>query len=385
MGCRTVVLTNLSKKNPPKHILDNIDEIHNIDTSDPYAIYRFFKDYLIDPDTRFLAMLDAYIPLVSRICKNLCIPFIDQRSAQACARKDKMLPFVKKAGFSIPKTIFLRSGDSASKLSKLKFPLVLKPVDEAGGHGFCIVKNIQKAKKHISLLKKNKINIFGLKAAQIVMAQELIQGEEFSIELVLNKTGKPIFSNVTLKDLSDGLYRVQLGHTLPAPISKKLENKLVSLTSLLCQNLELFNVSVHCEIIIKEDEIYFIEMSGRGPGGRIDDAIDLSYGIDFHKLTIENTFSIAKKIKKKKKPEFSYITYMVTPKKGKLKKINGIISARKCKGVKKVVQTKPIGAQLFGLINSINRVGVLIACGKTPEQARKRALKAVKKIRIDVA
>jgi hypothetical protein len=55
-----------------------------------------------------------------------------------------------------------------------------------------------------------------------LLAEQFVQGDEYSVEMLV-RDGRPLFANVTAKQLFPGPRPVELGHLVPAPIEESLD------------------------------------------------------------------------------------------------------------------------------------------------------------------
>jgi len=125
----------------------------------------------------------------------------------------------KKNNLKIPKYFLLNNNYNGNikkeiKIKKIKFPLVIKPVNEGSSLGVYICKNSNQFKKHYNLLKK---------IYKKILVEEYIPGKEIQAAVMGNKSlgaielvPKRKFYDYQAKYSS----KAKTKHIMPAPITK---------------------------------------------------------------------------------------------------------------------------------------------------------------------
>lgn len=160
-------------------------------------------------------------------------------------------------------------------------PLIVKPANRQGSIGTVIVHDLRDLRRawNKSRLRDEGIALPRRGLPEITLIEQFIAGREFSVEALVHQ-GQIIFSNVTLKDLFEGTSPVESGHTVPAPISDALTERLVSETQKVLHATGFGSGIIHCEWMLVGDTPYLVECAGRFPGGGIIGLIDRAYDID---------------------------------------------------------------------------------------------------------
>ena len=99
------------------------------------------------------------------------------------------------------------------KANELSFPCIVKPVDSSAGRGITICKKTCDVKEAVS---------YALKESQegLVILESLIEGKQFSLE-TLSSNGVHKLIAIAAQTMDSKEKHVEVGHILPAPISKK--------------------------------------------------------------------------------------------------------------------------------------------------------------------
>lgn len=163
---------------------------------------------------------------------------------------------------------------------KLKFPIILKPINRSGSSGVRRINN--------SLELKEVINTYEDKESLLI--EEIIIGKEFSVETII-QNGKIIFSSITDKitNEDDTDFFVEMGHSVPSILlNKKLQKKLLEINRIiLIERLNFLDGVAHVEFKINDNgEIFLIELASRPPGDSIIELYSLSLNESFEELIV---------------------------------------------------------------------------------------------------
>ena len=124
-----------------------------------FSIRDFKKIIKISKKNKIFAAMsicsDLAVQPLSKISKHLKIPGISLKSAIICTNKIFMKNHFKKNGIPTSKYHLFKDLKSTKKLiSKMNFPIVMKPIDSYGQKGVFLIKNYKQLKTKINLSKK---------------------------------------------------------------------------------------------------------------------------------------------------------------------------------------------------------------------------------------
>lgn len=280
---------------------------------------------------------------------------------------------------SQPKYIIINKDIEDLKIikDKIKYPLVAKPTDCGGaGRGVSIAKNDKELIDSIELAKPFAKN-------DRIIIEEFIEGTELTIDALSYKGNASILS-ISDKEKPVQKYRVATSLNFPAKISHKQRVEVEELVKNAITTIGISNGASHTEVIIdKEGKPYLVEISARGGGGHLFNTIvyentGLNYPQEFAKILCEEKPNL--KIIKNEGVVYRFFN----PPIGKIKEI---IISNKIDLLPYIVTygiTAKKGDVFNGLIDSMHRVGFLVAKGNTREEAIKNADEAESLIRFIV-
>ena len=253
-----------------------------------------------------------------RISKELKTKNISKISAELSSDKEKLYNFLKKKKFNIPNfSIIKNKKDAENFLKKNKFPLILKPLDGRGSRGVYYIKN----KNQLFYYMKNS---FGKKRNKSLILQKFLKGIQISSEtLVVNKKDFTILSERNYGDTKH-LYPnvIENGGNIPFKPNFQTKVKIQKEIKRLIKLMRVNNFPLKCDLILKNQKIYFLEASPRFGGGFVASHVSKElYGLNFLetylKILLGNKIH---KINFKFKNKFSSIRFVILNKKGKVKK-----------------------------------------------------------------
>lgn len=219
---------------------------------------------------------DYPVNTVAFISDALNLPGLSIESAKYCTNKYLQKSILIDAGLSVPKFNYIdTSKDEVKNLVKSNQEYVLKPLSSSGSRGVHKIKAPQDFEIAIRDSLKYSDDSF-------LILEEYIDGEEFSVEMLLQDNECHIIAITEKKLLKSDSVFVEKGHVIPAKIPIQIENAIRNCAKETVRVLNLNNCAVHLELKVNENgKIYIIEVGARLGGDFITShLIPLSKGID---------------------------------------------------------------------------------------------------------
>lgn len=146
------------------------------------------------------------------------------------------------------------------KESKILFPCIVKPVDSSAGRGISICySNVDLSRSVEYALKES--------SQGLVIIESLLDGIQFSIE-TLSYSGQHKVVAIAAQTMDRTEMQVEIGHILPAPISKGLNSSITEYALKLLNGFDIQTGACHVEVRIVENEIYTLDFASRMGGWR---------------------------------------------------------------------------------------------------------------------
>lgn len=203
----------------------------------------------------------------------LGLPGISIESARIATEKKSRLEKFKEFGILMPEHRSL-AGMSVyeewlSVSDEIGFPFVVKPNSLAGARGVQLIENELQMSSYFACKDAFKSEHF--------IFEQYIEGEQLSTESVISQ-GEILHTAIALRhyDTTRLLrpYLIEDGHSFPHAISLSLDHKIGEIVKLSARALGIENGVLKGDLIIdNNDRVFTIEMAARTSGGRFADTV----------------------------------------------------------------------------------------------------------------
>ena len=324
--------------------------------------------------------------IVSKVAKKMNLPGLSPDVAQKATDKKLRIECFKKN--NIPSPNFFTASSASEILEKIDtfdFPLVIKPIDNAGSRG------VSKIEKVDDIQKKYKETI-SFSKTKTVLIEEFLTGPQISTESII-VDGKIITTGFADRnyDMNEFFspYFIENGHTIPSILPIKEKNNIIKVVENAIHALGINFGVAKGDILLDNGVPKVLEMAARTSGGRFaSDMVPLSSGVNILKPLIQ--MSLGEKIDMEfLKPKFnrSSVQRFFFPPSGKLISIDGIKESLEIPGVYDI-SINPnfkIGDLIKPVTNHSERIGHVITHAETREKAITISEKVMKKMRFVVS
>jgi carbamoylphosphate synthase large subunit len=318
------------------------------------------------------------IPLIQyKISKALNLKGISASSAKLCSDKALFYKKFVKEKFNIPN--YIEVSKKKMNFNNLKFPLIYKPRDGRGSRGVFYLRNKKDVKNYLD-------GSFKTTEKKTLILQEYILGTQLSTESLVYK--KKIYTVISVRNYNDTRYLrpniIENGGYHPAQISQDMELKINKLLLKVARVLKIKEGPLKCDLVINKEKIFILEAAPRFGGGYVASHItEIIYNCNF----LENYLDMLlnnkiKKINFFKKKLFSYVRFVFSRKKGKIKKIINLNKKDINKNVIHSIFFKKKGSMLDNPRSHADRIGYVSTFHKNKITALKIANTFVSRIKI---
>lgn len=240
------------------------DEFRKIDLKDKDGILAYAKELQKEGLAAVFTAGTDFSASVSYVAEKLSLPAHSFLAATNASVKTQM-----RACFSdgkVPSPKFFRVGkeDINEKLLDkilltINFPLVVKPVDNMGARGCRMVRSQNEFMPAIRIATE-------CSRTGYAIVEEYMDGPEFSIDaLVYN--GTFTVTGFAIRHIHYPPYFIEVGHTMPAVLDKKMHDELISVFALGAKALGLSCGAAKADIKYTEKGPMIGEIAARLSGG----------------------------------------------------------------------------------------------------------------------
>ena len=362
--------------------------------SNPLAVGRKFSDKFIKCDIKnssevFRNIVDLSVDglmvhaielshVVAEVSEKLGLPSVSKDAAINATNKLKRLEILKKnhipcAEFGSARNI----NDAKNVAQNIGYPVVIKPVDNAGSRGVIQIKNSEKMEQYFDE------SIQFCKNKKEIIVEEYLTGPQVSTETVVYKnkcytTGFSDRNYCNLKKYEP--YFIEDGGDMPSNLPNETQKEAIQIAEKAIKSLGINFGAAKGDILIHNNTPYVLEMASRTSGGRfLSHQVPAATGVNILfpliKISVSDQISV-----EEFKPKFnrgSSQRYII-PNPGKIVSITGVDKAQKIEGVIDIILSDDLQERkvISPMKNNTNRKGIVITVGKNRNEAMQRAERA---------
>lgn len=359
MGLRVIIVDR--NENAPGFNEDGIiKEVNSI--ADKDKILEIAKKYNINGLVTFV---DSGVRSVAYVAKQLGLVGLSEESAYLGTNKIEMRKRLKERGIPVPEFYFAKDKESyLEAISKFPSNCVVKAPDSAGSRGIYLINDVTN-KEDVEYAFNYSMKYSGTGE---ILIEEYMKGLEICVE-TLSSEGVCYPIQITDQLHKFPPYFTDCGYSQPSMLNEEIKNHIKQLA--IDANLALGNIngSSCTEMIITKDGPKIVELGLRLAGDFMTTLmVPLSTGVNMSeaviKIALGEHIDIHPTIDKG-----SCVRYFMKERVGIIKDIVGVEEARQLPGIQEVGILKGVGEEATSLRKSSDRLGYVIAQGKSAEDA----------------
>jgi biotin carboxylase len=222
---------------------------------------------------------DVAIPTVAYVASQLGLPAVSVEAGETMATKHRFRAFLERVSLPHPRFVAGTSYDSvAAGLTKLRFPVVFKPVDTSGSRGVIRLESHDERSARFALDQARSFSRSGT-----VCVEEFVEGIEVGGDAILVDNAIA-FIAITHKHLEGFVVR---GHSLPTNIPPSAQQRVVAALEETCSALGYRTGPLNFDAIVSpNDKVTLLEISPRNGGNGIGAVIERATGVDVAEAAI---------------------------------------------------------------------------------------------------
>jgi biotin carboxylase len=339
----------------------------------------FLSGALAGPVSAVLPGVEYATAFAARLAERLGLPSAGLGAAQVMHDKSRLRRVTAAAGIPNPISERVQGPDDViAMLARVGGPVIVKPAGRQAAVGVSRVDTAEQAAEAYLFAQAGEEGVVAPERGitSEVIAEQYITGEEFSVEMLVRE-GRPLFSNVTAKELFAGPRPIERGHVLPVDDRPELVESLTELTARVLTAAAFDTGMAHCEWIVGAQGPYLVECAGRVPGDGITVLLELAWGDNLLARYVELLEGRLEDQSVPRAPERYAAVAFAAGAPGTVRSVSGVEQAGAIEGVVSALSLVAPGASVYDLRSSWDRVAMAIAVGATAGQAKARAAEAV--------
>lgn len=323
------------------------DKFFHVDVFDMEAI----KDIAIKEKVDFLITVcaDQVLLVVAKVSELLGLPcYIDYETCQNVSDKIRMKRIFKQAG--VPTTDYVETDHfDMDVIGKLKFPMVVKPVDAYSSKGVRKADNLEVLKQYYE--EAHQIGRSGR-----VIVEEYFSGEEISVDaFVVN--GKAQLLNVTNSEkVKDKDRFVIFRGRYPVKASEVVMKQIGEICQKIADGFGLINAPLLVQLLHDGDKVSVLEFCARTGGNMKYLLIKYASGVDVIGATLDITLGKKPDLNPKFKRHNVVVNDFVYCKPGVFDHFEGFEELEKVGVINEFHPVRLKGTQMRGVTSSSDRI-----------------------------
>lgn len=364
-------------KNPESPGFKSADDYAAIDIIDKEKAFEYASVMKIDG---VLALNDFGVLTAAYISEKLNLNGVNTSVAQVATNKFLMREKWNEGNVPIPNYYVSDNlEDAEKKLSLLKFPIIVKPVDSRGGgsRGVKVVfekKDFEKAFNFAQSFYEDKN----------IIVENCVTGTEHSIEVVIiNK--KVYILAISEKVKTPYPYRVDKKVVYPAKLTNEKYKHIEEVVEKSISTLEINNAVVHIELAMTENGPVLFEIGVRCGGGATPQIVEEISGIKYLELAAKiavNDNITEEELKPKFDKSSIYHFFILTEKDGVVKEIKNLDKIQNYNEITDFEMFYKVGDKIQKVRTGSDRHGFAVIISNTRENCESVSNKIDNEIKI---
>lgn len=272
MGIWTIAGT-MPDNNPP--CIQLADEVCFMNIAKPDEVVEKARRLKIDGVAT--CCLDTGISALGKICDDLGLVGLTEKSANMCNDKSKMKNAFMEEGVSTARYFEISSEkELEAALDKINLPVIIKATDLQGSNGIYISKTREAAFEGFrEAMKKTK--------RTYCIVEEYIEGHEFGAQAFVYK-GEVLYVMPHGDETFMSHTAVPVGHYVPFECEEDIRRLTENVVKKAIKAIGLNNCAVNVDLIQRDGKVYMIELTGRVGANCLPELVQINFGIEYYKM-----------------------------------------------------------------------------------------------------
>lgn len=348
------------------------------------AVKHISAEALHAPFLAVVACEDATVELASRVAQALGLKHNPPGASRIARRKDLARTALAARGVPVP--CFRRidlTADLSAQIAAIPYPCVAKPLALSASRGVIRANNTQEliaACRRISALVQSE---FDEEIRRYILVEQFLPGVEVAVEGLLSDGQLQILAIFDKPDPLDGPYFEETYYVTPSRLSLTAQAQVYQQLCAACEAYGLQQGPVHAELRIAGDRAWIIEVAARTIGGDCARLLQFETGISLEQVVLR--CALREPVQGAQLHDAAGVMMIPTPRAGVLRRVEGVLAARRVTYIEDVEITIREGYELTPLPEGGTYLGFIFAKGPTPYQVEQALRQAYQKLKVVVA
>jgi biotin carboxylase len=339
-----------------------------------------------------IAVGDRPVVLAARIAQELCVGGNPVAAAAASVNKLLSRRLLAGAGLGVPWFFHANARTRLSLEARVRYPCVVKPLGLSGSRGVMRANSpseLDDASERLrALLSRVDVRAIRTGLDDTVLVEGFIEGREFAIEGVLTDGVLQTFAIFDKPDPLDGPFFEETIYVTPSELAEEVQHAVVDQVQRAVDALGLRAGAVHAECRVGCGGIFVLEVAARPIGGLCSKVLRFT-SRDSSDASLEEVLlrhAAGEDVSRfEREGPASGVMMIPIPRKGMLKRVQGIESAAAIDGVEDVRITAKPDQLIEPLPESGSYLGFIFARGNSSTRVVDTLKAAHAQLHFDIA
>lgn len=322
-----------------------------------------------------IASDDATVELASQVAERLGLAHNPPSAARTARRKDLARNALSRAGLPVPP--FRRLDLDAPlgpQLEGLEYPQVLKPLALSASRGVIRADDAAGLADACRRVRPLLEALTDPEERRFVLAERYIPGAEYALEGMLDNGALKVLAVFDKPDPLTGPFFEESYYITPSRLPPAAQKAIALRVTEACRAYGLCQGPVHAEVRLAKDEVWVVEMAARTIGGDCARLLSFGTGQCLEDLVLRQ--ALGEPIETPAPSGAAGVLMIPVPGAGVLRRVEGVMAARRVSGIEDVVIAVREGYELVPLPEGGSYLGFLFALGESPETVEQALRKA---------
>lgn len=301
----------------------------------------------------------------------LSLPHNSPESVATARYKHLMRAALARAGVPSPGfKLFSIADDPREAAGQVEYPCVLKPVLLSASRGVIRADDddefARAFRRILGILQEPGVLERTDEAAEIIMVEDFVPGEEVALEGVLTNGELQVLALFDKPEPMDGPFFEESLYITPSTKPARVRERIAGTVSATAEALGLRHGPVHAELRVNEGGVWIIEIAPRSIGGLCSRTLRFGAGMSLEELILRHAAGLELGDTTREK-QAAGVLMLPIPRGGVLREVGGIREAEAVQGIEGVTISIPRGQKVVPLPEGHRYLGFIFARGETPQ------------------
>lgn len=315
-----------------------------------------------------LATDDRTVELASRVAHALGLRHNPVESARISRRKDLARAALARAGVPLPAFRRLDLKEPlAPQIRGIRYPCVVKPLAFSASRGVIRADDAGELLAACERVRPLLQDVADRDEREHLLVEDYLPGFEVALEGMLDQGTLGVLALFDKPDPLEGPFFEETYYVTPSRLSPRLQGIIRRRVEEACRAYGLREGPVHAELRVGADDACILEVAARTIGGQCARLLGLGTGRSLESLVLAQ--AVRQSAVLQPAAEASGVLMIPIPRAGVLRRVEGVLAARKVPYVEDVEISIREGYELVPLPEGSSYLGFIFSQAPTPELA----------------